>query len=955
MRAGFIATIAPFLLRPSGAAERALFLRQVRRRRNDSDLPALLRSSTLLGFVWKRYTVKAVLRLALLLASQFCAIALGATLGLWTFMDGNNARSFALEHAAALSSALLVGQMVLAALLLTSELGLRRAFIVDCAVLLSSTRPQEADAAAFDRACGRDVLALADSLSSTINIVATVISVVASAALFLTLWPGALLVSAIAFSAVLAASLLLARWGSDLAGKSVEIGRSRLSASSPWIAFGRHLLNWRLDQPSLSRLRILAKLEVAVMNRESLVRAAESFLSYFALCVPLVALGLAAWIAARPADNSLTLAWALVPVLGALLGYPLALSECRRGDSHFASFKTGVSSDPDALDETLTEFGDVWRPFAGSLHRNVDPTNLNPPLARQILEKLRLNDELNSNQVPYTVSAGGENLSAGQLSRLMLARAMHYAVTTRQTLKVTASLASLDTDALARAVQAAAALDIQVEWSDSVVSRQGNGTESPVIGEPTAPEPSSCDKQASRTAGNNGTNGSPKKHRFGRSITRVLLFIPAALGSASVAWVAAQNSDSATMLAASIFLLGAAGIASGVFASYLIERSSRVQALSDHEGLMKAVEQLPSSDLLQRVSRDYPTVIGRITWYRADIAWISALALVSAVAVISKALLLGAALIAIWGVLCTLLWRRTAPNVIRSRQLSVAGVNEFLDRIGNLKVLQGMREEAARTLRRNFSTQGFAVFWQSQSQALTAKAGLALCMSYFSSIVLCGVFAYSHVVGLNGTMVIVVAALLAVSSSSSQLTLALVGYAAQKLSLDRVRCDVLKASRSSLSIHDKAFEIDAFTDKLSGIKFRPTSWSRSELYEIRGSSGSGKSRFLESLCAESKPDGECNFEVLYFPRSSASILKKVSGPGWWTQLLQVTSRSTLQRPTVVLADEVLSEVPVEEAIRRLRDLHELVVSSNGLLIYVDHRFSMGKQVLVEEIAEGGLL
>jgi ABC-type molybdenum transport system ATPase subunit/photorepair protein PhrA len=158
-----------------------------------------------------------------------------------------------------------------------------------------------------------------------------------------------------------------------------------------------------------------------------------------------------------------------------------------------------------------------------------------------------------------------------------------------------------------------------------------------------------------------------------------------------------------------------------------------------------------------------------------------------------------------------------------------------------------------------------------------------------------------------------------------------------------------------LSIHDKAFEIDAFTDKLSGIKFRPTSWSRSELYEIRGSSGSGKSRFLESLCAESKPDGECNFEVLYFPRSSASILKKVSGPGWWTQLLQVTSRSTLQRPTVVLADEVLSEVPVEEAIRRLRDLHELVVSSNGLLIYVDHRFSMGKQVLVEEIAEGGLL
>jgi hypothetical protein len=422
-------------------------------------------------------------------------------------------------------------------------------------------------------------------------------------------------------------------------------------------------------------------------------------------------------------------------------------------------------------------------------------------------------------------------------------------------------------------------------------------------------------------------------------------FLLAAIGPFALSRYATDTSHTAGFLALLVTVIAVASVALAIATGYAVEQATRSKALDSHRKLLQTVGNFDRHDFLQRTTRDYLTVTGRLSWYLSDIAWILATVVVAVASLIHGFVFYGAAAVCLLLFAAWTLWNKFSPAVISSRRNTVETVNAFLSESENLRHLRGIDRAAAHALRKGFALRAVDVLWRGQADSLGSKAALSFYMKVLVTVALVGASVFGPMLTDPKTLGFILGGLLTVAGAITTLTLGLAGYVAQKISFDRL--EETKSASSPASVVSLAGEVEmpALTNELLGVQYKSTRWALGKVSTLAGPSGIGKTQFLLTLsrCAG----------VLYFPRTTQDILKESMEGNWQDHVEQATELAVAEGLRCVILDEVGWNLPPEEAVgfgERIRQK----VNGVAAVILVDHRVAQSDAIRFEDLAIPGV-
>ena len=907
----------------------------------------------------------------------------GWSVGAW--LEGNPSPSLPtwMRSPGRVTLMLLIVEGVGGVLLIINELMLRAAYFAQLEGHLAQVCIRRADRDHFDRARGRDLLALADLLIGCMNAVFGPLALALGLGFLYVGFGGRTMAAGLALLGAIGAALWLARLGMRLGRALIKAGEHRIGLVSRWLESGPWLLSWGVAQGSQAHIQEAARVESRWLNLDSLVKCTENQIGTFGLALPVLGALVTTWLTHGDLSGLISFAWAVVPFVGVVLTTSRAWSETAQATALLNSLRQGLPSEEavEAEQGTVVVLDEAWDLFAATLARNLDPEGQAGPEVVWLVEALRLEPELRSqaNQragsvLDLPIAGGGDNVSTGQKFRILAGRALILAARGSRRLRIEDSLACLDDEAVLRLRTATQHLGVVVTWSE--VGRQrlaqvdAVGVQPPPapsgVGPELAPATPTDAGPAGPTSGSAATN---LMREVGSRIPALAwLYLLPAFALTGLSQLAGRADSLPPTTFAGLFLgLALAGFALAVGIGFAVERRLRATAVAWHGALLPMVRTLEAKDFFQRFTRDYQTLTGRLTWYLNDIAWIVATMAVSLIALLVGFRIVGFGLAAGAGLAGCLLWRWLAPAVVRARQETVPGINHFLSETENLKRLVGVPALAAAPLRRAYARSGMDQLWRTQAESIGSKTLLAYGIRMVEVATLALVVGIGPLLASEPQVLFMVAALLSVHHASSLLVQALAGFAAQKISLDRFQPPtgpslpeptegpVGVGPRASLHWQGAYLQVSPITDTQAHLHFQAHLWPRGTVATLTGPSGSGKSRLLQAM-ARAPVSGlngvPAPHRLLYFPKETAQHLVNGSLPEWPQALLALIAAQVVRGPSLVLLDEVFSEAPEVQAQAWTQAILANLAPTQGLLVQVDHRFVLGQGVAIEALRLG---
>jgi hypothetical protein len=619
------------------------------------------RAQAALRFPWRHFRKQFLVHLAVSLGLLACMTIWGWSIGAW--LEGSPAPNLPawMRSPGRITLLLLGGEGLGGLLLIINELMLRAAYFDRMEGRLAQVCLGSADQDPFDRARGRDLLALADLLTGCMNAVFGPLALALGLVLLYAGFGGKALAAGLALLGAVGAALWLARVGMRLGTALIQAGERRIGLVSRWMESGPWLLAWGVARPIQARIQAAAQAEARWLNLDSLVKCAENQIGTFGLALPVLGALLAAWWMRADLGGLMGFAWAVVPFVGIVLTLSRAWAEAAQAATLLDSLRQGLPAQAvlDSGEGNALVLDGTWDLFEATLTRNLDPEGRGGPELAWLVDALRLRPELGSLTcrqagavLDLPIAGGGGKVSTGQKFRILWGRALILAARGPRCLRVQDSLACLDDDAVLRLRAAARHLGVTVTWSKAGrrrlarVEAAGVRPPAPALAHPEPPmadlanaEPATEHMVASLL----GQIGS-------RIPALAWLYLLPALALAGLSQLASRVESLPPATFAGLFLgLALTGFGLAVRIGYVLERRLRATAVAWHEALLEKVRTLDAQDFFQRFTRDYPTLTGRLTWYLNDLAWIMATLAVSLVALLVGFRILGLGLAAAVG------------------------------------------------------------------------------------------------------------------------------------------------------------------------------------------------------------------------------------------------------------------------------------------------------------------
>lgn len=831
---------------------------------------------------------------------------------------------------------------------------------------LLAAPPDPGRAARVRTALGRDLPRLLEGLRAVVEIGAGAAAIALTAALVLAATHLAAMAAAASLVFFLPWSIVLSRTRAALARRIFQAASRRFDAASRWVDHAPAARRLGLPGAGADVVGGAAEQETSLRARDSLLRGADLYSMAFGKVLPTALVLLAAARGGAAGADATTGLWLSTLLIAHVLRVSRARVTAAEGHAAFASLGEMLArrSEP-ALDDGAITLDETWEIFPGTLADNAPGTE-----GLRALERLGVTGELAARGEPGSLllAVSGRDVSAGQRTRILLARAIGACITEgKPRLVIDVPLSSLDGGAAQRL--RALVGEVRERAGLEVIITPAREAELARLADPSAdaghhhpPEPRRSGVAPAKGTASPQGGGAPAKVGALRQLIRpqhAMIAMPAAL--LSLAGLVATEPTDTPIKAAQLAALGVAGACLGVLAGTRVEQHVRAWALGRFRVAALLQGNASSADAFQRLGQDFTAVGQRIAWYVHDVAWLLAL-FVTTLASVTIALSGAGALASAIIVACYLaLARGLLPAVVAARRSSAARMNLALEAAeAAAAVGTGRALGVLRSVEAGF-TQGAMSHYLRQLAETEVTKGYALSLAQLLS----GVFLFAVCAVAEGspadTGVRAVAgtALINMDLRAAVLFAALAGLMAQRAAVDRLaEPDVPAPSAPRATIVRRASDairVEAFIHPEDGeLAYPAQSFPPSAPVQVTGASGRGKSRYLRAV-ADASPG-----ESAYIDTGAVSFMQWLAEHGVHTDsdaleagadpagIVRTIARRALRRGACLLIlDEPFASLTRAEALSAVDTIVEEARAYQAAVLVVDHRLALPVAVDIE--------
>lgn len=756
-------------------------------------------------------------------------------------------------------------------------------------------------------------------------------------------------------------SLFISKKSIKLAIQIYDVSKLRLEEVSKWIEWRSIIFNWAVNNKLLKRLIKLTENELRLRTLDSMWRSLDLYVITFGRCLPISILIIISMLFKNNISNSLLLTtWLSVPFISLIMEAGRFTADFKLGNKAFHELQEASKSNLKMNDSDLT-LDNNWEIWDGTLPENCLITEDGDYL--NLLLKLRLTQELGTDYNEIYLSRFGSNVSEGQKTRILLIRAIYLAIKNGKTLKIERTLNSLDPE-------------ICRNFSD--ILKEFFFLNKIVLSE-------SChdflENQLLRFSSNDFirnisiiTDKTEKlqTNRLQNQPEHTLKYLITLFNPLSIAFIFPAASLSLVgcivianlTLSAKLFLILALSILSiglAVLLGVKNEKNTRNWSLARFIDIILNSKFQNTVDIYQRLSKDFSTVVERITWYVHDIAWLFALLLVSIIAIIFSFGLLGILITIIFLVLSCTIWKIFENKINIARKISVSTLNEMLIMGENLICYGSITDPVVTRKRKNLIESTLNNFYKSNNNLISLKI-------IFSNSIMCvsGLLILTILIGSAyrwislEALVFILTAILAVDTSIVLLFQALSGFSSQRISITRL-LDFEKNFNSSHGLIEKRMDsyfLRGISNQNIGVNYLPIRFEPGNAYSIVGASGIGKTQFLKIISGLSEMQHPITSyaSILYMDKNSylieAWIQENSLNSTMWDKnnfMIFIKTKIFDEKFDIIILDEALTSFNKKIAQEIAALIQSYVLQVKGLLLLVDHRFTLDKSISIFEI------
>jgi hypothetical protein len=773
-------------------------------------------------------------------------------------------------------------------------------------------------------------------------------------------------------------SIFLTRKSNEAFKRVLDSSESRLALTSKWLEVWRSARNWK-ESGRLDEIIGLARIEAGQRNADSLWRGMETYVSTFGRVVPFLAFAVFQLLWNGSVSAATPIVLITIPMLRFVLGFSRAFASYAALGRILAETR-GALRQPKGTSEQAPESivaQEHWEVFSGTLLENIGGHTED---SDWILASLNLHQELSrffQNRVACLAN-GSQDVSQGQRTRLLLARALNLSLAHGVPLVVDLSFTSLDSlnARKVRALLAAASARTPISLSPRSESELATQEDVHRFPESIAEEGSlerkhglssslglPHERQPDKPAERGVIPHANKSPLASKSAAALLLrwtlpWMPAfCLAAAGLAAIGVEWSNDVATQGLTVGLVSVLAIAWVVSIGFALERGMRNHANACLDKFLRGADHSQREDSFQRASRDYQTTVERIAWYMHDIGWISSLLAVAGVGLLVSSPVWGLCSLILFGMALGGVWKLFIDLVVQTRRRTVVGFNAFLSALESAFYISlcGVREGSSLfRVKANRVESGFTELVRTRGQALSAKsamanfASLSIAFLYLGALVLLyqGSVPRAWIAGL-------VVALASLDGELLRFFLALSGLEGQRVSLERLEVSPAPATEqeqsSAVLAIGPSIRVRASGDALPGMSVREMVFPLSSVVQITGRSGVGKSRYLMWISASSVGHS------LYFGRGAPTELEWLCPEMGMSAdnadaFGRYVSRKIEQGARFIVLDEALTSFSEASALDLLEGLADKVSQRGSTVVVVDHRLVLPVRIPLEPTA-----
>jgi len=757
-------------------------------------------------------------------------------------------------------------------------------------------------------------------------------------------------------------STLISRKASEYTQKIYEASQARIKLASQWIKWRDIIENWGISRRLFHRIESISNKEINYRGKDSFWRSLESYTVVFGRGFPVIACLFIGFILGQSLSTQMIfLYWFSIPFIVLILEAGRIRADYERCKKALESLYNFEDSRQLRQSEKII-FDKTWNIWNGTFAANVMMNK--ESFNKCWLQKLRLDDELNLLSYEFCkelkLKFDGENISAGQKTRVLLLRAIHIMIATQKRLYIDVSFESLDPDAAFRVNELLNELkkDFDIQLSEVAFSSLNDQLEKraeslKIVNSTTAQDVSS-----------NPANNHKSVTYYIKSFFQfeaLLFLLPALVLSLGSTLLINDQTTFTKLLGLSTLFISAL-----LFAAVLgvrNERYTREWAKEQCFDLLKKGNLLNKNDTIQRISKDYLTVQERISWYIHDITWFSALVLISIISLVYSFHLLGLVLVGFFLLASLMTFNGFMKPIIRAREQQVKETNntilvaENIHALGNINKVSSIDE-----IKISWVNSAIEKLCNSTNQLYRLKLNLCNIASVIPQALLASaLLAANFTLISNAQLIFIFTAILAVDSVFPTYFRAITGFYASKLSIDRLT-DIEKfkdhGKSSFINFDQNGIKFVAQKNDVN-VNYQSTLLPRKQVYSLVGHSGSGKTLLLKAMAGIIRSQSEAMdkniIPALYINQESIELYSLLHDNNtlrtWDSNLLrQFINENTSGevRYQVLILDEALNNIEVNYAKEIVSTLDHFVVQRNGIVILVDHRFECDNVLTLEQ-------
>lgn len=762
--------------------------------------------------------------------------------------------------------------------------------------------------------------------------------------------------------------------------KVLDISKQRLQATSKWIDWWFYALNWKEKKP-FDQIVSLSFKEIKLRSIDSFWKGLDTYIICFGRIIPVIIMSIPIIAAASGEFKNTEILWVSIPLINLIMGFPRAFVEYKNGNRSFLELRKKFLS----LNQTETKklnkeiyVDSSWEIWHGDLKDNIlfvaEHTDF-------ILSLLNLDKEFINNTSPSfsrVIEPFGTNISAGQKIRVILARAANIAIHNKMPIHINISLDSLDIKNVERIEKLVSFINkfVSTHYDPKLFYRLNITHDNECMSYQEI-DTYNSDSNNKKTISSNLLSHANKKiiDPFWKQISAwlfpvlPLFFIPAAglamLGSSS--YKSGQDFNSLLSLISIAIISLIWIVVVGVFVEWRIRKWAFLMI----QHILLKLHNKQKTDVLQKLSKDFQTVIEKIAWYTHDLGWIIALLSIATIGVLSKNPIYGLGVFVIFYIICIILWYVFIPSISYTRKASIIGFNSFLKEWDNLFCSSNLLNISLNhhlELRQKQAYKGFNELFRTRLELNITKG----CLSNFSGLAVgflfistCLIIIFSHTSALYAAFLLT--AILSVDNEIFRLFLALSGYKSQYISIERLRETEKEQPYFNARIIslEQSFMLRGGENGLLGTKYKNIQLSKGGCFTLFGPSGQGKTQYLKYLIGlnnqeeyndkNNKFKNEINECVLYLDKEMPFILEWLQCKNSLEFIFTSTSLKNFIGEKlkigfkIIILDETLISLDVNFAKEIIQEIESEIIQHQALLILVDHRFITKNRINIQDL------